>query len=291
MASAFSALNEGADESDAGGSDSPEMNKVVEMCLSHSAEYKMVVFDVEKIMKALSSHSNRMKVMYVIDGICRKARGKSKDQFQSRFAGRMKQISALLDGCEGSVRTNFVRLISAWRQQDIIPASSLPHIDPTIEKNVLDNNRSSKDNNEADQPQKENKQKKTGNGKIIKYCSFREGSCPFGEKCRFSHAAQGADYMIVRRTTKRLADQQHAGSLEKKLKYAKVDVKKVSTNRDLLRLESKIPNSCIPVQGTKDSSARVEFRRTKIDAYTTRSDVQVSSISQEDLGKIFVSVK
>ena len=167
VASAFSALNEGADESDAGGSDSPEINKVVEMCLSHSAEYKMVVFDVEKIMKALSSHSNRMKVMYVIDGICRKARGKSKDQFQSRFAGRMKQISALLDGCEGSVRTNFVRLISAWRQQDIIPASSLPHIDPTIEKNVLDNNRSSKDNNEADQPQKENKQKKTGNGKAV----------------------------------------------------------------------------------------------------------------------------
>jgi hypothetical protein len=283
LAAAFSALNEGAEEGDDGGSD-----KAVEKCISYSAEYKMVVFDVEKVMKALSSFSNRMKVMHVIDGICRKARGKARDQFQSRFAGRIKHICALFDGCEGSVRSDFVRVISSWKQDDIIPASSLPHIDreEIDEANSGDSSSSKSDSEVTKKDSKKEDKKKAGKGKVIKYCSFREGSCPFGEKCRFSHAAQGADYTIVKRKTKRLADIS-TGTQDKTLKYANLDVNKATRTREILRSDSKIPPSLISVAGDQDSSAHIEFKRQKIEAYTTRSDIQIASISLDDLKKVF----
>ena len=292
LASAFSALNEGADEGDDSGADSPAISKVVEKAMSYAAEYKMVVFDVEKVMKALSSFSNRMKVMHVIDGICRRTRGKSRDQFQSRFSGRMKQICALFDGCEGSVRSDFVRLINSWKEDDIIPASSLPYIDREEANEAHDSGMSSKNIGEVSRndSRKEDTKKKTGKGKIIKYCSFREGSCPFGEKCRFSHAAQGADYTIVKRRTKRLADLT-TGQQEKSLKYAKLDILRATGARDILRSESKISPSLKSSDGNQDISSHIEFKRQKIEAYTTRSDIQISSISLDDLKKIFVNVQ
>ena len=285
LAGAFSSLSEeGGDPS----AHSPGVQNVVDVCLSNSAEYKMVVFDIEKIMKGLGSLSNRMKAMYVIDGICTKSKGKSKEQMQSRFAGRMKQICALLDGCDGAVRTKFIQLIARWKRAEMMPSSALPEIDDdepallmasddaSVGVVIADSSSKAKD--------KKKDEKKSSKGKVIKYCSFREGSCPFGEKCRFSHAAQGANYAIDKRSTRKLVnDNLH---VDGNRKYARIAID--DATEDILALDSKIPVAISFASDPNESSTKIEFTRNKIDAYTSRSDIQVCSISSEDLAKIFV---
>ena len=127
--------------------------------------------------------------------------------------------------------------------------------------------------------EKNNQKKSAPTTKIIKYCSFREGSCPFGEKCRFSHAAQGTNYDISKRPIARIEDLPQADL--SKAKYARMNVRNVSIARG-----STNPAILERIRDTHDDKNHISFARIPLNVYTTRSDVQVSSLSIEDFEKL-----
>ena len=63
-------------------------------------------------------------------------------------------------------------------------------------------------------------------------------------------------------------------------KYARVSVESIATMRGMVR-----PGIIEKISEEEDKSSHVSFTRTPMDAYTTRSDVQVSCLSAEDFEK------
>lgn len=283
IGSAFEAFGE---ESDAPSSSCSSVKHAVSICLKHSAEYKMVVFEIEKRMKATSSSTVRLKALFVIEGICSQAKGKLKEQMITRFGGRMRQICALLEEIEGEEHNIYAQIVSSWKKQSTFSDSVLPDINSaeSVSSSQGPDSSSSSDGSRDKERKKESvKQKQnkssSSSAKIIKYCSFREGSCPFGEKCRFSHAAQGANYVIAKRPISRLEDSPQLVDFSK-TKYAKISIESINT--------SKIPHSVVlKTSGDEDKINTVTFTRNTLDAYTTRSDVQVSFLTPEDFAKLY----
>ena len=70
---------------------------------------------------------DRLKALFVIDGICAQAK-EVKEQLQARFSRRMKQICGLLDDVEGEERNIFAQIVSTWRRSGVFTDSVLPKI-------------------------------------------------------------------------------------------------------------------------------------------------------------------
>ena len=84
----------------------------VGLCMKHSADFKMIVYAVEKWMKR-AAIGDRISGVYVIDSLCRGYRsihGKDKDVFSNRFLTRINEIFQLLNGIS---ETNYVRSSAA----------------------------------------------------------------------------------------------------------------------------------------------------------------------------------
>jgi CID domain len=96
--------------------------------LKHADEYKMVVFDVERWMKKCSVH-DRISGILLIDSVCRAsvAAKKSKGpaaQIAPRFATRIHEIMALLQGGAGVEDSSFVllcKVLDSWQRSSLFP--------------------------------------------------------------------------------------------------------------------------------------------------------------------------
>lgn len=265
----------------------PSVKDSVKACLKHIAEYKMVVFEIEKRMKATEESRDRLKALFVIDGLLSQTNNKVKEQLQTRFSGRMKQICGLLENVEGEEYLTFVQIVSKWRESGTFSDSVLPSIqrsdnDNTSKAQSIGSVASSSSGKEKELKREGTKikQKKSATTtKIIKYCSFREGSCPFGEKCRFSHAAQGTNYDISKRPITRLEDAPESDLA--RAKYARLSITSISTARGAIR-----PSILEKIREEEDRSRNVSFTRNPMDVYTTRTDVQVSCLSADDFAQL-----
>jgi len=295
MVAAFKDLEDTANSS---GSLTNSVKVATKMCLQHQKEYKMVVFEVERFMNK-ASEAARMGAMYVLDLLCRKeATGKSKENFCARFASRMKQIFAVLEGVSEGNRLIVAKLVYQWRKRAVFPSDCMPRYDDlkeVIEGGSIATAKVDGPPASAEQadvvikaPDKDPKPKAAAKKgaiakKAIKFCAFREGSCPFGDKCRFSHVEPGAQgqYMITRgATTAKPAIAEDARDF---FEYGRIDKQNLPTTKDVTAVGMMVNESAFPMKRKAEKAEGVYFKRHELttNCYATQDFVKFSWMNSE----------
>jgi hypothetical protein len=296
------------------GSDPTPHNQAVHeatnACMKYAHEYKMVVFEIEKYMKRARAN-DRAKYMYIIDNILQQTKSTSRDNFITRFSGRMKQICSQFDDAEENSKNVFASVINKWRKQNLFNADVLPEDDIAGTGDVADGNFIQNDHSKQQQSSSsnnnskghtvstishtsiffeipKNSQKKKSSQKIIKYCTFREGTCILGDKCRYSHASAGTSYSLTRKFVKRKNGYYESFAPEKNKRYEFVEKQqnRLSSKPDVFSSDFQLPIVKPVLDQDEANMNRTSFDRHLFEATSTRSDVQLSWISNEDMEKL-----
>lgn len=289
-------------EAAAGGSGSltASVKVATKMCLQHQKEYKMVVFEVERFL-AKASEAAKMGGLYVVDLLCRKeATGKSKDNFCARFASRMKQIFAMLEGVSESNRLIVAKLVYQWRKRAVFPSDCMPRYDDlkevieggSIATAKVDGQLAGAGAERGDivikapekpAPRAKATTKKGIAKKAIKFCAFREGSCPFGDKCRFSHVEPGVQgqYMITRGAT--AAKPVIAEDARDFFEYGPIDRQNLPSTKDVSAVGMVVNESAFPMKRKAEKAEGKYFKRHELttNCYATQEFVKFSWMNSE----------
>jgi hypothetical protein len=176
------------------------------VCLKFVNEYKMVVFEVERIVKK-GTNGDKPTGVYLIDAICRNSRsqfGSHRDLYTTRFSLRIKETLGSIDFTSliPIERSSLYRIFNDWRKRDLFSSELVPYgINEMDSIGSPDSKNSPQQqyspvysNSKVSSSTSRQKTKLTNPSekrKIAKVCPFRSGDsnnqCPFGEKCRFSH--------------------------------------------------------------------------------------------------------
>lgn len=109
------------------------------VCFKHQAEYKMVVFEIEKFIKK-SPQSDRLAGLFALDALCKASRsqfGKEKDFFSNRFALRLKDTLAQIDYniLPDKEKSIVSRMFDEWRRKEMFGDVVIPVVtNPLPEK-------------------------------------------------------------------------------------------------------------------------------------------------------------
>jgi hypothetical protein len=305
MVSAFQELQDAADGK---GSLTNSVKIAVKMCLQHQKEYKMVVFEVERFM-IKANEAGRMGAIYVMDSLCRKeATGKSKESFCTRFASRMKQIFMHFEGISENNRLVVAKIVYQWRKRAVFASDCLPRYDDL--KDVIESGSSTSSKSDfvsnAEAPitepsptedgTKTDKQseklstkskvvtKKNVPKKAIRFCAFREGSCPFGDKCRFSHVEPGAQgqYMITRGGIKKQPLQTE--DAREYFDYGRIESADLPSAKEITSVGMTVLDTAFPVKRKEQKEESVYFKRHKLaHSFATQDYVEFSWINSKSL--------
>eukprot|EP00599_Poterioochromonas_sp_BG-1_P007202 CAMPEP_0173151564 /NCGR_PEP_ID=MMETSP1105-20130129/11657_1 /TAXON_ID=2985 /ORGANISM="Ochromonas sp., Strain BG-1" /LENGTH=194 /DNA_ID=CAMNT_0014066967 /DNA_START=74 /DNA_END=656 /DNA_ORIENTATION=- len=176
----------------------------------------MVVYEIERFIKK-ANNEDKIGGLYVLDMICRQS-GKEKDIFAKRFAVRLKETIGYLTKVSNQDKAGIHKVLEEWKRNHIFPSDVLSTIKledfavagvstshkekpessrsttPSSSSSPVEDSTSLKKETPAAEikkkPAKEEKLKKATNQvikKAVRMCPFRDGNCPFGDKCRFNH--------------------------------------------------------------------------------------------------------
>jgi CID domain/CCCH-type zinc finger len=249
------------------------VKKATQTALKFQAEYKMVVFEVEKYIKRASA-SDKLAGISIIDSLCRHTHGKDKDVFCSRFATRMSQICACLNDLPPSDRITFGRILDDWRRKKMFPANILPEGDGGVSSSTPSSSSShapqstsstsvgADDTSTVALQQAIPAQKRKAAERKIKICPFREGNCPFGEKCRFEHDQNAAWSDNVTRKTKKPPFQ---GSTPEERVFGSEEKRPLPSTKELVTPGFALASYPAELkQGNVDTPSVKRFARSKI---------------------------
>jgi hypothetical protein len=292
----FDALGAGADE---GISLTSHLKAVVKACLKHQKEYKMVVFETEKFMLK-ASDEGKVAAVYVIDTVCRKeTQGKAKENFCARYASRFKQIFASLEKLNETNRLIVAKIVYQWRKRSVFPPSTtMPKYDDL--KDVIEGTTKpvppTKDNSSSQSTSGDKNAatkskvvvKKTFNKeRTIKFCAFREGSCPFGDKCRFRHVEHGVhdQYMVTRGNSKKIPA--HASDSREDMEYARIETGDMPSTKDITNVGMIVADTAFPMKRKTETKEDINFKRNKLaHAYAVQDQVTFSWMKESSLASI-----
>jgi hypothetical protein len=205
-----------------GGVPTSKVKQIVGVCNKYVQDFKMVVYEIEKFIKK-SNPLDKLGGLFVLDSLSRQ-HSKERETFAKRFAVRLKETFTYLQKLPNHEKATVSRLLDEWRKKGVFPSELLTPIISEFSATILtsptktasswqteematssDKPRSSMatslKNNSIHQEEKLSGKKrpatetsKTGSStttetmkKAVKLCAFREGNCPYGDKCRFNH--------------------------------------------------------------------------------------------------------
>ena len=100
------------------------------ICFKYQAEYKMVVFEIEKFIKK-SKQDDRIAGLFGLDALCKASRsqfGKEKDIFSNRFSLRLKETLTYIDYNKLNDKEKSIvsRMFDEWRKKDMFSDVVIP---------------------------------------------------------------------------------------------------------------------------------------------------------------------
>jgi len=290
----------------ADGSSATLVQKATQTALKYHAEYKMVVFEVEGYIRRASA-ADRLGGLYVIDSICRHSKGKDKENFCGRFSTRMQKICSSLQEIPATDKVAFGRILEDWKKRKLFSAETFSDIDgsgaassasssstsstssssfsssSSQSANSLESGLTVTDDTATVINQLPAHKKKTEKRKI-KICPFRDGNCPFGDKCRFAHDQNSTWQENVSRRTKKpfQASAQEGrvfGSKEKRL---------LPTTKELLALGFALASYPTSVKtDSVDAPAAKRFSRGKVTCEAPIAGSATLHLTSKDLWSQF----
>ncbi len=306
MIEVLQALNSAANGQ---GSVTNAVTAVVNSCIRHQKEYKMVVHEVECFIIE-STELGRLHAIHAMDMLCRKAAsGKFKENFSARFATRMKSIFSHLEGISEANRLIVAKIVYQWRKRQVFPLDCLPKFEDLREQ--IEGGGSSKAKDSADAQDvvvdgvKTSLKASTASGKgkiavkkgtkrmIIRFCPFPppntpKTGCPFGEKCRFSHVDPEAEgqYMITRGATKKQPSTQVIDARDA-LDFERIEAIDLPSTKDVTNVGMMISTAAFLPKKIAEKEEHMYFKRHKLShAYSTQEDVTFSWVNDESLGNL-----
>ena len=248
-----------------------------------------------------------------------------KENFCGRFASRMKQILALFDAVSASNRLLLAKTVQQWRKRSTFPPSVLPLFEdlrealegppPGAVKAAADalagapkppasasashssssaggggTGGAAKAKEAAAAASKASSRGAGGKlrgGKrgAIRFCAFREGSCPFGDKCRYSHIEQGAhgEYMLSRGASTKQPTAKAADS-RTGLRFSKVEARDLPSSEDAASVGLTVSQHAFPVARAELEAEQVPFKRHRLEhGFAVQDSVAFSWISEQSM--------
>jgi hypothetical protein len=282
------------------GSTISEVKGIVKVCLKYAKDdYKMVVFEIERYIIKSACEEGRMGGLSVVDSICRKdGSTKEREKYVQRFA-KDSRIVKILDfvakGISESNRLALAKVVHQWRKRNIFPSKILPQFEDL--KDLVEGSSKPVANKDstggapagaaADGKVQAVKAKAPVkvSMKARRFCAFREGSCPFGDKCRFSHIEQGAHgrYMITRGGAKK--EPTSVDDARDAMTYGPIEVNHLPSSKDVINVGMIISDTSFPFSERVDEKESFE-RHPLPDSFAVQEHVKLSWIKEKSIASL-----
>jgi hypothetical protein len=108
-----------------------KIKELCHLCLKYTAEYKMVVHEVERFIRKSSNQSEKVAGLYLIDAICKASRaqhGKEKEVFAKRFSQRLLETIKFIpfDQVSNNEKQRINRMFGEWTKAEVFPPNCIP---------------------------------------------------------------------------------------------------------------------------------------------------------------------
>eukprot|EP01031_Cornospumella_fuschlensis_P038145 gene38145-46351_t len=175
---------------------SSKIRQAVTVANKYCAEFKMVVYEIERFVKKAAAE-DKIAGVFVMDSLCRQ-HSKERETFAKRFAVRLKDTTSFLLKVSAKDRSTFLRLLDEWQRKEVFPASSLqavatlfgaqPFAEPGSSSRPADSAERAGDSAEPLGELAGRKRALEGGAArpALRLCPFRDG-CPLAERCKFAH--------------------------------------------------------------------------------------------------------
>lgn len=103
-----------------------KVKQIVTVCNKHIAEFKMVVYEIEKFIKK-SNSEDKLGGLFVIDSLCRQ-HSKERETFAKRFSIRLRETLSYMAKIPPADKSNLIRMVEEWRKKNVFAPDVLTNI-------------------------------------------------------------------------------------------------------------------------------------------------------------------